>query len=60
MKLTDELKNKLEKVQTKEEAKAVFEEAGFILSEEEIESISGGKDGSFDWKKAEKETNWIW
>ena len=57
MKFTDELKNKLEKAQTKEEAKAVFEEAGFILSEEEVESISGGQD---DWIKVPKGENWIW
>ena len=60
MKFTDELKNRLEKAQTKEEAKAVFEEAGFVLSDDEIEAISSGKDGSVDWKKAGKDTNWIW
>ena len=42
MKLTKELKEKVEKAETKEEAKKVIEEAGMILSDDELEQVAGG------------------
>ena len=42
MQLTEELKEKVEKAETKEEAKKVIEEAGMILSDDELEQVAGG------------------
>ena len=46
MKLTDELKEKVEKAETKEEAKKIIkeagEEAGMSLSDEELDQVAGG------------------
>lgn len=42
MELTGELKKKVEKTETKEEAKRIIEEAGMILDDEELEQVSGG------------------
>ena len=49
MKITDELKKKLENAQSKEEADAILtdavkgaEDAGFELSDEDLDQISGG------------------
>ena len=51
MEFTKELKEKLKGAKSKDEAKEIIEKAGFILSDEEMESISGG----YDWAKAERE-----
>ena len=46
MKLTGELKEKVEKAETKEEAKKIIkeagEEAGMSLSDEELDQVAGG------------------
>ena len=42
MKLVGELKNKVEKTETKEEAKKIIEEAGMELTEEELDQVAGG------------------
>ena len=45
MKLTGELKEKVEKVEkaeTKEEAKKTIEEAGMILDDAELDQVAGG------------------
>ena len=42
MKLTGELKEKIEKAETKEQAKEILEKAGLELSEEELEAVCGG------------------
>lgn len=44
MKLTGELKEKVEKAETKEEAKKTIEEAGMILDDAELDQVSGGTD----------------
>ena len=42
MKLVGELKEKVEKATTKEEAKEVIEEAGMELTDEELDTVAGG------------------
>ena len=42
MKLIGELKEKVEKTKTREEAKKVIEEAGMELTKEEMDEIEGG------------------
>jgi len=42
MKLIGELKEKVEKTETREEAKKVIEEAGMELTEEEMDQVAGG------------------
>ena len=49
MKLTDEIKEKLKNAKTEEERKAILEEmkdkteeAGVLLSEEDLEKVAGG------------------
>ena len=42
MKLTGELKEKVEKAESKEEAKKILEEAGVKLTEEEMDQVAGG------------------
>ena len=42
MKLTGELKDKVEKTETKEEAKKTIEEAGMILDDAELDQVAGG------------------
>ena len=42
MELTKELKEKLENVESKEEAKKILEEAGVELTDEEMDQVSGG------------------
>ena len=44
MRLTGDLKERVEKAGSVEEAKKVIKEAGFEISEEEIESVAGGAD----------------
>ena len=42
MKLTGELKDKVEKTETKEEAKKTIEDAGMILDDAELDQVAGG------------------
>ena len=49
MKLTGELKEKVEKTETKEEAKKTIEDAGFILNDAELDQVAGGDGGFIDW-----------
>ena len=42
MKLVGDLKDKVEKAETREEAKKVIEEAGMKLTEEEMDQVAGG------------------
>ena len=42
MELTKELKEKVEKVKSVEEAKKILEEAGVKLTEEELDQVAGG------------------
>ena len=43
MKLTGELKEKVEKTETKEEAKKTIKEAGMILDDAELDQVAGGE-----------------
>ncbi len=40
--LTGELKKEVEKAESKEEKKELIEKAGMLLSDEELEEVSGG------------------
>ncbi len=42
MQLTGELKEKVEKTESKEEAKGLIAEAGMILSDAELDQVAGG------------------
>lgn len=42
MKLIGELKEKVEKTETKEEAKKIIEEAGMKLTDDEMDQVAGG------------------
>ena len=42
MELTKELKEKIEKAQSKEEAKKIMEDAGIILNDTELDQVAGG------------------
>ena len=44
MKLTGELKEKVEKTEIKKEAKKPIEDAGMILNDEELDQVAGGAD----------------
>ena len=48
MKLTGELKEKVEQAESKEEAKKTIEAAGMILDDAELDQISGGVKGRWD------------
>ena len=43
MKLTGDLKKKVDQVQTKEEAKEAIKKAGELLTDDELEQVSGGE-----------------
>ena len=43
MQLTGELKEKVEKTETKEEAKKAIEDAGMLLSDAELDQVAGGQ-----------------
>ena len=47
MKLTSELKEKVEKTESKEEAKKTIENAGIILSDDEMNQVAGGAGGFY-------------
>ena len=42
MKLIGKLKEKVEKTETKEEAKKVIEDAGMMLTDDELDQVAGG------------------
>ena len=42
MELTGKLKEQVENAKTKEEAIAAFKEAGIVISDDELDSVSGG------------------
>ena len=42
MQLTGELKEKVEKTETKEEAKKTIEDAGVVLDDAELDQVAGG------------------
>ena len=42
MELSKELKEKLEKAESKDEAKKILAEAGLELTEEELDQVAGG------------------
>ena len=48
MELTKELKAKLDKAQTKEEAKKIIEEAGMTLDDAELDQVAGGFGSGID------------
>ncbi len=48
MKLTGNLKKKVEQTESKEEAKIIIEEAGMMLTDDELENVTGGRTGSSD------------
>ena len=53
MKLTGDLKDKVEKAENQEEAKKIIKEAGIELTDEEMNQVAGGLlQGS--------EGNWYW
>ncbi len=42
MKLIGELKERVEKSETKEEARNIIEEVGVVLDDDELDQVSGG------------------
>ncbi len=44
MKLIGQLKNKVEKAETKEEAMKIIREAGMLLDDQEMDQVIGGLD----------------
>ena len=46
MKLTGELKEQVEKAETKDEKKSLIENEGMLLNDDELESVAGGKSGA--------------
>ncbi len=55
MKLTGELKKQVEKAESKQEKKNLIENAGMLLSDDELEMVSGGggENGAFCPKNPE-------
>ncbi len=58
MKLTDELKKKIDDAKSEEEVKAILgdikngaEEAGILLEEEELDKVAGGKQ-AYNWGRS--------
>ncbi len=47
MKLTGDLKKQVETAQTKDEAKDAIKKAGMELTDDELESVTGGVDSGF-------------
>jgi len=43
MKLTGNLKKQVEKAETKDEKKSLIENAGMLLSDEELDQVAGGQ-----------------
>lgn len=55
MKLTGDLKKKVEQTQTKEEAKDAIKKAGMLLTDDELEQVSGGEEYFFP-----SGSDWFW
>jgi bacteriocin-like protein len=55
MKLTGDLKKKADQVQTKEEAKEAIKKAGELLTDDELEQVSGGEEYFFP-----SGGSWVW
>ncbi len=55
MKLTGDLKKKVEQTQTKEEAKDAIKKAGMLLTDDELEQVSGGEEYFFP-----SGGSWVW
>ena len=53
MKLTGDLKDKVEKAENQEEAKKIIKEAGIELTDEEMNQVAGGVGQAADG-------NWYW
>ena len=49
MKLIGDLKKKVEKTSTKEEAREAIANAGMLLDDDELEQVSGGKTTASYW-----------
>jgi len=49
MQLTGELKEKVEKAETKEEAKKILEDAGITLDDAELDQVAGGRGPVAGW-----------
>ena len=47
MELTGNLKKQVEKAETKDEKKSLIENAGMLLSDDELENVAGGKSNLF-------------
>ena len=47
MELSKELKEKLEKAESKEDAKKTIKETGMILNDDELDQVSGGSAVTF-------------
>ncbi len=47
MKLTGDLKEKVEKAENQEEAKKIIKDAGMELTDEEMDQVAGGFGGGF-------------
>ncbi|MCR5024387.1 MAG: hypothetical protein K6A90_08665 [Lachnospiraceae bacterium] len=47
MKLTGNLKKQVEKAESKQEKKSFIENAGMLLSDDELENVAGGKSNLF-------------
>jgi len=48
MKLIGNLKKQVEKAESKQEKKSLIENAGMLLSDDELENVAGGKSNSFN------------
>ncbi len=59
MRLVGELKEKVEKAKSKEEAKKVIEEAGMELTQEELDQVAAGECGIFDKTNLYQGNRWI-
>ena len=46
MKLIGNLKKQVEKAESKQEKKSLIENAGMLLSDDELENVAGGKSGA--------------
>ena len=48
MKLTGNLKKQVEKAESKQEKKSLIENAGMLLSDDELENVAGGKSNAYN------------
>ena len=57
MKLTGKLKNQVESAPTKEEKREAIKQAGMLLSDDELDQVSGGYEG-YPWNIEEYSGDW--